>query len=338
MMSEPVLIDHLTRPSAALVDLITRLSSPLVVVGAGGKMGPTLCAMARRAALNAGHPLRILAVSRFSNPETQQELERSGVDTLRVDLLDPHALTNLPDTDQVLSLIGLKFGTTDNPALTWAVNTLTTAHLAKRYPQSRIVALSTGNVYPPVPVSTLGASEDYPLTPVGEYSNAAIARERLFEYFSHVHKTPVALLRLSYAVELRYGVLVDIARAVWDSRPLNLSNGWINWIWQADAHDLILRSFSLTSSPATAWNLTHPQALQVRDVALEFGRHFHKEPIFIGTEAPDALLSNPALICSRLGPPPTPPTQVIGWIADWIRQGGVSLNKPTHFEARDGVY
>lgn len=338
ILSDSLLIDRLTRPSAALVESITQVSSPLVVIGAGGKMGPTLCAMARRAALIAGHPLRVVAVSRFSQPQAKKELERAGVETLPTDLLDRQAVQRLPDTDHVLSLIGLKFGTTGNPSLTWAVNTLTTAHLAERYAHSRIVALSTGNVYPPMPAPSLGASEEHPLTPVGEYANAAIARERLFEYYSHLQKTPVALLRLSYAVELRYGVLVDIARAVWESRPLQLSNGWINWIWQADAHDLILRSFTLTSSPASAWNLTHPQALRVRDVALEFARHFHKEPLLVGTEAPDALLSNPARLCSRLGPPPTRPDQVIGWIADWLRQGGASLNKPTHFETRDGVF
>lgn len=342
-MSEPVfteaaLLERLTRPSPTLVEFIASVSSPLVVLGAGGKMGPTLCVLARRAAEAAGHSLEVIAVSRFSDPASRRWLEAAGVKVIAADLLEREAMRLLPDAENVIYLLGLKFGTAQNPTLTWAVNTLPPAHVAERYPRARIVALSTGNVYPPVPVTEGGAREDHPLTPVGEYANAAIARERLFEYFSAKQGSRVALLRLSFAVELRYGVLVDIGRRVWEERPIELVNGTVNWIWQGDANDLILRALPLANSPAGAWNLTHPEPLRVREVAAQFGLLFGKEPRFTGHEAGDALLSNPDKLCARLSRPPTTADQVIRWIADWIRNGGGNLNKPTHFEVRDGQY
>jgi nucleoside-diphosphate-sugar epimerase len=338
VLTEAALLELLTRPSPALVEFISRVSSPLVVLGAGGKMGPTLCVLARRAADAAGHALEVIAVSRFSDPVSRRWLETAGVKVISADLLEREAMRSLPDAENLIYLLGLKFGTSQNPALTWAVNTLPPAHVAERYPRARIVALSTGNVYPFVPVTEGGAREDHPLTPVGEYANAAIARERLFEYFSAKQGTPVALLRLSFAVELRYGVLVDIGQRVWEERPIDLVNGTVNWIWQGDANDLILRALPLASSPAGAWNLTHPEPLRVREVATQFGELFHKEPRFTGHEAGDSLLSTPAKLCARLGRPPTPPEQVIAWIAGWIRNGGANWNKPTHFEVRDGQY
>jgi len=343
IMSEPVLnesalLERLTRPSPALIEFIPRVASPLVVLGAGGKMGPSLCVLARRAADAAGHPLDVIASSRFSDPASRQWLESQGVKVIAADLLERDAMRSLPEAENVIYLLGLKFGTTQNPALTWAVNTLPPAHVAERYSRARIVALSTGNVYPFVPATEGGAREDHPLTPVGEYANAAIARERIFEYFSAKQGTPIALLRLSFAVELRYGVLVDIARRVWEERPIDLVNGSVNWLWQGDANDLILRALPLASSPAGAWNLTHPQPLRVREVAARFADLFQKEPHFTGHEAADSLLSNPEKLCARLGRPPMTADQVIAWIAHWIRNGGANLNKPTHFEVRNGQY
>jgi nucleoside-diphosphate-sugar epimerase len=338
VFTEAVLLERLTRPSPALVEFIASVSSPLVVLGAGGKMGPTLCVLARRAAEAAGHSLEVIAVSRFSDPSVRRWLESAGVKVISADLLEREAMCSLPDAEEIIYLLGLKFGTAQNPALTWAVNTLPPAHVAERYPRARTVALSTGNVYPLVPVTEGGAREDHPLTPVGEYANAAIARERLFEYFSAKQGSRVALLRLSFAVELRYGVLVDIGRRVWEERPIDLVNGTVNWIWQGDANELILRALPLASAPAQAWNLTHPEPLCVREVAAQFGELFQKEPRFTGREAGDSLLSNPDKLCARLGRPPTSAGQVIAWIAGWIREGGASLNKPTHFEVRDGQY
>ena len=342
-MSEPIVTEEqleevLTRPRPALIDFIRTVSSPLLILGAGGKMGPTLAVLARRAADAAKHQLEIIAVSRFSNPQARSWLEHQGVSTLNADLLEWSAVEKLPDSPNVIYLVGLKFGTTENPSLTWAINTLAPAHAAARYPSSRIVALSTGNVYPFTPVGSGGAVEKSPLTPAGEYANAAVARERIFEYFSEKNDTPLALMRLTYALELRYGVLVDIARRIWAGEPVDLSNGWFNGIWQGDANEMILRALALADVPARAWNLTSPKPLRVRDVAAQFAALLGRPAQFVGTEADTALLTNASRLCAELGPPATPLEAVMGWIAHWVKNGGRYLNKPTHFEVRDGAY
>ena len=336
--SEDELLGLLTRPPAALVEFIGTLRGPLMVLGAGGKMGPTLCVLAKRAAEEAGHPLEVIAASRFTDTNGRRWLEDHGVRTLSADLLDRAAVQALPDAPQVIHLTGLKFGTSSNPALTWATNTLGPAWAAERYARSRIVALSTGNVYPLVPVAGSGAGERHPLTPSGEYANAAVARERVLEYCSQRTGTALALIRLNYAVELRYGVLVDIGRRVWEGRPVDVTNGWFNCIWQGDANEMILRALSLATSPAQAWNLSHPDRLRVRTVARRFGELLGKPVNLTGSEAPDALLCDPSMLCARLGGPPTPLEQVMEWIAHWIRLGGRSLDKATGFEVRDGTY
>jgi len=336
--SEPELLELLTTPSPALIAFIRTLPSPLLVLGAGGKMGPTLCVLAKRAAGQAAHPLDVIAVSRFTDAGTRRWLEERGVRTIGADLLDRDAVRQLPDAEHVVNLTGLKFGTARNPALTWATNTVGPLLAAERFARSRIVALSTGNVYPLVPVAGGGATEEHPLTPLGEYANAAVARERIFEYFSQRHGTPCALIRLNFAVELRYGVLTDIARRVWEGRPIAVTNGAFNCIWQGDANDLILRALALAGSPARAWNLSHPVALRVRDVALRFGQLFDRPVQLEGTEAADAFLSNAGRICAQLGLPPTPLDTVVDWTAHWIRNGGALWNKSTHFEVRDGAY
>ncbi len=336
--SETELLDVLTRPSAALVEFITTLPSPLLVLGAGGKMGPSLCVLAKRAAEEAGQSLDLIAVSRFTDAKARSWLEERGIRTITADLLDRQAVQQLPDAPNVINLTGLKFGTAQNPALTWATNTVGPMLAAERFAKSRIVALSTGNVYPLVPVASGGATEEHPLTPLGEYGNAAVARERIFEYFSQRNGTSIALIRLNFAVELRYGVLVDVARRVWEGRPIDVTNAAFNCIWQGDANEMILRSLALTGSPAQAWNLSQPVALQVRDVANRFSELFGKPARLQGTEARDAFLCNAGKICARLGPPPTSLDTVMKWTAHWIRSGGVLWNKSTHFEVRDGAY
>lgn len=338
IQSEEDLDQILTTPSPALVNFIHTITNPLLILGAGGKMGPTLAVLAQRAAVAANHPLKIIAASRFSDPHSRSWLEQHGIKTLSLDLLNRDSLQHLPDTTNVLYLTGLKFGTSENPSLTWAVNTLIPAHVSERFPAARIVALSTGNVYPLVPITSGGATEDHPCTPIGEYANAAVARERVFEYFSRKNGTPVALLRLNYAVELRYGVLVDIARKVWNHEPIDLSNGYFNCIWQGDANDMILRSLPLASTPATAWNLTGPACLSVREIAERFAQFLNRNVRFTGTESDTALLSNPARLCTKLGPPPTSLEPILTWIAHWIKINGRTFNKPTHFEVRDGSY
>ena len=336
--TESELEEELTRPSPGLIEFIRTVSSPLLVLGAGGKMGPTLAVLARRAAEAAGHPLEVVAVSRFSNAAPRQWLEARGVKTVSCDLLDANATARLPDASNIIYLVGLKFGTAQNPAATWAINTLVPARVCERYPRSRIVALSTGNVYPQSEVARGGCVETDPLTPLGEYANAAVGRERIFEFQSQRHGTPIALLRLFYAVELRYGVLVDIARKVHSGEPVALGNGAFNCIWQGDANEMILRSLPLAASPATAWNLCRPEVFSVREIATRIGELLGRAPVFSGNESATSLLGNAAKLCAALGSPATPMESILRWTAAWVKQGGRDLGRPTHFEVRDGNY
>ncbi len=336
--SESALEELLSRPGPELVRFITSVRSPLMVLGAGGKMGPTLAVLARRAADQAGHKLDIVAVSRFSDARSKAWLEERGIQTVSCDLLEREAVGRLPAAQDVLYLVGLKFGTTQNPAQTWASNTIVPALVAEHYAGARIVALSTGNVYPPSPVSGGGAVESDPLTPVGEYANTAVGRERLFEYFSQRNHTRIALLRLFYAVELRYGVLRDLAEKVWTGQPVELANGYVNCIWQGDANEMVIRSLGLAAAPAEAFNLTSAEIYRVRTVAERLGQLLGKPVQYAGTERDTALTGNTSKICAALGRPATELETMLRWTAAWVKAGGRNLGKPTHFEARDGKY
>jgi nucleoside-diphosphate-sugar epimerase len=344
-VNSPALIDStealdelLSRPTAALVSAIQSLRSPLLVFGASGKMGPSLCVQARRAATAAQVDLRIVAISRFSDPRTRPWLEAQGVETMVADALDRRGLEPLPDSENVVYLVGLKFGTRQNPSLTWAVNALAPAHVAERFPTARIVALSTGNLYRLTPVASGGATENDAPAPVGEYAGAALARERIFEHCSRIRGTPIVVLRLNYAVELRYGVLREIAQKVWAKEPIDLTTGYFNCIWQGDANEMILRSFPLTAAPPAVFNLTSPATLSVRDLAERFGQQMGRTPVFVGAAADTALLSNPNRLCDALGSPPTALEDMVRWTAAWVMDGRESFNKATHFQVRDGRY
>lgn len=336
--SEEQLEEYLTYPRPILVEFVKSIRSPLLLLGAGGKMGPTLAVLAKRAAKQAEHPLDVVAVSRFSDDTKRRWLEDHGIQTIAVDFLEPESLDRLPDSSNIIYLAGQKFGTSQNPAQTWVTNTVAPANVIKRFPNSRIVALSTGSVYPFTPIIEGGAKETALLTPLGEYANACIGRERIFEYYSSIYHTPVVLLRLFYAVELRYGVLVDIAQKVFDGEPIDLTMGYLNFIWQADANDMILRSLALATSPPTAYNLSSPVIHSVRSLALQFGELLSKSVRFTGSESSTALLGNCDHLCSLLGNPSTPLDTIMNWTAGWIQQRGRLLGKPTHFEVRDGRY
>jgi nucleoside-diphosphate-sugar epimerase len=336
--TESALDELLTRPGPILVEFIKTIHTPLLLLGAGGKMGPTLAVLAQRAAKQAGYKLDVLAVSRFSDETTLRWLEEHDIHTISCDLMDGEELRKLPDAEHIIYLAGLKFGTTQNPAATWATNTLAPAAVCTRYPRSQIVALSSGSIYPLVPVNRGGATESEPLTPLGEYANACVARERIFEYFSHQNHTPIVLLRLFYAVELRYGVLVDIAQKVYTGEAVDLTMGYLNWIWQGDANDLILRSLALVSSPPAVVNLTGSKIHSVRELALQFGKLLGKKVRFTGKEAETALLGDTRHLHGQLGDPSMPDEVVVRWIANWIPRQGRLLGKPTHFEVRDGRY
>jgi nucleoside-diphosphate-sugar epimerase len=340
--TEEELDDLLSAPGDADRAAMRAMKGDLLILGAGGKMGPSLARRARRAAHQAGGPgakaKRIVAVSRFSDRTAERQLQNAGIETIRADLLDFSQLDRLPDAENVIFMAGRKFGSSDLAHLTWASNAYLPARVAERYRGARIVAFSSGNVYPFVPVAGGGATERTAPDPVGEYAQSVLARERMFEFFSARHGTRVCLLRLNYAVELRYGVLRDIGARVFAGCPLNLEMGHFNAIWQGDANSICLRAFALCESPPALLNVTGPETLSVREIACKFGRLFGREPLFEGQEADKALLNNAAR-CHRLfGAPSVSAEAAIEWTAEWIRRGGSAWDKPTHFETTDGRY
>ena len=336
--TEDQLEELLSRPSLEDVAAMRVLEGDLLILGVGGKMGPSLARRARRAIDQAGVSKRIIAVARFTNRALIAELEAAGIETISMDLLEPGALTRLPDVPNVIFMAAKKFGTTGAAHSTWAMNTFLPGLVAERFRESRIVAFSTGNVYPLCPVEQGGAVETTPVAPVGEYAQSALGRERMFEYGSDRWGTRAALLRLNYAVELRYGVLLDIGCAVYERRPVDLRMGFANVIWQGDANSVCLRSFAHCQAPPAIFNLTGPETLRVRSIAERFGERFGVQPAFQGAESATALLNNAAKVHQLFGYPSVSPDEIIDWTAEWIRAGGPTLNKPTHFEARDGKF
>jgi nucleoside-diphosphate-sugar epimerase len=336
--SEDALDELMTRPGAPLIEMISRVHSPLLVLGASGKMGPSLAVRAKRAAQIAGVDLDVIAVARFSDPAARQWLDDRGITTVAADLLDRNAVDALPDAGDVIYMAGRKFGTADDPDLTWAMNTLPPEYVVRRYEGKRIVAMSTGCVYPLIPVGAKGSKEEDPLEPLGEYSNACVARERVFEYCSKRFSTPVALIRLNYALDLRYGVLVDIGTKVFRGEPVDLTIGWLNCIWQGDANEFVIRALEAATVPATAINLTGAETLSVREIAERFGKLMGRPVTFTGVESDRALLNDASRALERFGPPAVDIDHVMTWTADWIVRQGRLLGKPTHFEVSDGRY
>jgi nucleoside-diphosphate-sugar epimerase len=339
MQSEQQLDEALSRPTAADVQALAKMAGDLLILGVSGKMGPSMAALARRACEQSGSSKRIFGAARFSDPAVRQAIEAQGVETIVCDLLDRAEVEGLPDCPNVLFMAGQKFGTAGGKqALTWATNTYAPAIAAERFRHSRIVAFSTGNVYPFTPVASGGPVESDPTGPVGEYAESALGRERMFEYFSQRYGTPVTILRLNYANELRYGVLHDIAERVFERRPIDLSMGYVNVIWQRDANSVALRAFGHCASPPLVVNLTGTEILAVRQLAERFGAVWGIEPIFEGSEKESALLNN-ARRCEQLfGPPEVSVEQMVEWIAAWVARGGRSLGKPTHYEERKGAF
>ena len=332
---------RLSQPRAATVATLRALPGDIIILGAGGKMGPTLARLARRAATAADGSAdrrRIIAVSRFGDGSAAAALRRHGVETVACDLLDGAAVAQLPDAPNVVYMVGQKFGTSGAPALTWAMNTLVAATCAQRYAASRIVAFSTGNVYPLVPASGGGARETDPPAPVGEYAASCLGRERMFEFISQRHGTPVVLLRLNYAVDLRYGVLVDLASRIVRDEPIDLRMGYVNVIWQGDANCVALEALAHASSPPYVVNVTGPERLSVRTVASALGERLGRTPRFERDEAADALLSDTARLATDFPYPTMSASQLIDWVAAWVGAGRPLLGKPTSFERRDGSF
>ncbi|MDH5710007.1 MAG: NAD-dependent epimerase/dehydratase family protein [Hylemonella sp.] len=326
--------DTMTTPSAALVDTLKNLPGDIMVLGVGGKMGPTLARMAKRAAPGK----RIIGVARFSELGLQQALQSHGIECITADLSSREELARLPDIPNIVFMAGRKFGSSGSEWLTWAMNAYVPALVAERFSQSRIVTFSTACVYPFVDVTSGGASESAPLTPPpGEYANSCVARERLFQHFSHQLGTPGRFLRLSYAIDMRYGVLHDIGKKLIAGEPIDLSMGHANIIWQGDANDWALRTLAHCTAPASGLNISGPPIL-IRDAATALASRLGVQPIFTGTEAPTAWLVNIDEALRLFGPPHVPLDTLLDWTADWISRDMASLGKPTHYEARDGRY
>lgn len=336
--SEDQLEELLSRPNEADIEWMSRLTGDLLILGAGGKMGPSLALRARRAADAAGIARRVMAVSRFSSTAARELLEQKGIETLACDFLERRQVEQLPQCENVLFMAGRKFGTGDRSDLTWASNTVVPANLGFHLRGSRMVVFSTGNVYPLVPAASSGSVEADLPGPVGEYAQSCLGRERVMEYFSREFAMPSLVFRLNYAVDLRYGVLVDIAWKVRHGKPIDLAVGHVNVIWQGDANSMALRSLNLCQSPPRILNVTGAEKLSVREVASFYAGRWGREALFEGAEGPTALLSNSALSRSLLGEPEVSVHQLLEWVAAWVERGGNYLGKPTKYEVSDGKF
>jgi nucleoside-diphosphate-sugar epimerase len=333
-LDEGGLENVLSEPTEETRRALAGLTGDIVVLGAGGKMGPTLAMMLRKAATGR----EVYAVSRFSSKAARARLDQSGVKTIEADLLDESKHRDLPDAQNVFYLAGMKFGATGNQPLTWAMNTFLPALVAQHYRNSRIVAFSTGNVYPLVGISSRGASEKTAPEPVGEYAQSCLGRERMFEYFSGFFNTPVTLVRLNYSNEPRYGIIVDLTSKILNGTPIDLTMGAVNLIWQQDANDYIIRSIILAKSPPAILNVAGPDVVPIRHLAQLIGRPLGKEPKFISQESESALLSDASFCMRTFGPPQMSLEQMVSMIVQWVAAGKEILNKPTKYQVRDGKF
>ena len=332
--SENALDHFLTLPSAALIHDLAQVGGDVMILGVAGKMGPTLARLAR----NAAPAKRVIGVARFSDAAVRKRLEAWGVETIGCDLLDRAAVGALPQVANIVFAAGHKFGASGNPGLTWAMNTHVPALVAERFHASRIVALSTGNVYALTPAGRQGANERTPPAPVGEYAQSCLGRERMFEYFSNKHGTPGRIVRLNYAIDMRYGVLADIASKIERGDPVDVSMGHVNVIWQGDANAQVLRCLAHCTTPATPINCTGPETISTRWLAAELAARMGGEANVVGRESDTALRSDTTEAARLFGYPLVPLGSMLDWVADWVKRGGASFGKPTKFEVRDGAF
>ena len=333
--SVAALEEFMTRPSPALKDALAALDGDLMVIGVGGKMGPTLARLAKRAA----PAKRVVGVARFSEPGLRERLHGFGIETIAGDLLERDFVMGLPRVANVVFMAGRKFGSSGAEHLTWAMNALVPATVAEACREARIVVFSTGCVYPFVPVDGGGATEATPATPPpGDYANSCVARERLFEYGSARWGTKGRILRLNYAIDMRYGVLHDIATKVLHGAPIDLAAGHVNVIWQGDANEIALRLLGHSTAPPAPLNVSGPETLRVRALAAAFGERLGRAPVLTGSEAPTGWVVDTSACRKLMGYPRVPLERMIDWVADWVAKGGPSLGKPTHYEVRDGVF
>lgn len=330
--------EMLSEPSAEVIEMMGRLEGDVILLGVGGKIGPSLARMARRATDLAGVKRRIIGVSRFSASREEARLNAHGVETMRCDLLDDAAVRDLPAAPNVIFMAGMKFGSTGNEAATWAMNSFLPGVVCRNFRSSRVVAFSTGAVYGLAPIALAGSREMDIANPVGEYAMSCLGRERILEHFSRTEGIPMAVIRLFYACELRYGVLVDLARKIMAGAEIDLEMGYFNIIWQADSNAATLRALEHTAVPPLVLNVTGPELLRVRDVAVALGTRLGREPIFRGQEQETSCIGNAEQADRLLGRPRITASQLLDWVAQWVKDGGEIIDKPTHFESRDGRY
>jgi len=333
-LDEAGLEEVLSEPSDSLREEIRKEEGDFIVLGAAGKMGPTLAMMLKKAAPKKN----VYAVSRFSDPATKERLEKTGIHVIVADLLDKSVYGYLPKAENVYFLAGRKFGATGNQSLTWAMNSYVPTLVARHYRESRIVVFSTGNVYPLVEITSGGATEETPPNPIGEYAQSCLGRERMFEYFSSRYDTPVTIVRLNYANEPRYGIIVDLTLKIGNDEPIDLTMGAVNLIWQRDANDYILRSIRLAHSPPTLLNVTGPGTISVRDLAELIGKILIKKPRIVGKESATCLLSNAAKCFGEFGNPMMDLEKMVFNIVRWVKAGKKILHKPTKYQVRDGKF
>lgn len=329
---------ELLKPSDKLVADMYQIKGDIILLGVGGKMGPSMAKLAKMAVDQAGIKKRIIGVSRFSDIATREELEAAGIETISADLLNEADLAALPDAGNIIYLAGTKFGTTGKEAFTWAMNAYLPGRIAERYKNSRIVVFSTGNVYPFTPVTSGGLSEDHPVAPVGEYGQSCLGRERIFQHFSEKNNTPTLIYRLNYAIDLRYGVLLEIAKSVNEGKAIDLTTGNVNVIWQGDANEIAIRSLLHCNTPAKILNVTGPETLSVKWLAEQFGLLMNKKPLFENEVQPTALLNNASEAHKLFGYPRVTIREMMEMTVSWLQGGGKTSNKPTHFQERKGQF
>lgn len=335
---EAALEEELSRPLPVALDALEKCPGDVVILGVAGKMGLTLARMVRRGLDELGRRDEVIGVARFSDPAARSRLEACGVKAVTCDLLDPLAVSALPEAPNVLFLAGQKFGTSSGPEVTWAMNTVVPANCAAHYARSRIVAFSTGCVYPLTPVQQGGAREEDELAPPGDYANSCVGRERIFSYFSARNQTPLAIYRLNYAIDMRYGVLLDLAQKIARQEPVDVTMGHANLIWQGDANAQAIGCLPLADVPPFVVNVTGPETVSLRQVALALGAAMGQEVLLTGQEADTAWLSNSGKANRLFGYPTVALNQMVSWVADWVQNSGATLGKPTHFEERSGKF
>lgn len=328
----------LSEPSQSLMEDVRKLDGDIMILGVAGKMGPSLAKLAKNAIDQAGMDKKVIGVSRFSSGEVQKDLKEYGIETIAADLLDEQQLKDLPSVKNIIYMVGNKFGTEGSEYFTWAMNAYLPGRVAERFRNSNIVSFSSGNVYPLTPIALNGVSEEHTPDPIGEYAQSCLGRERVFEYFSRKYNMPLVQFRLNYAIDLRYGVLLEVAKSVFEKKPIDLQMGSVNVIWQGDANEMAIRSLTICDTPPRILNVTGPETVSIRWLAEQFGELMGVKPVLINEERDTALLSNASQSHQLFGYPKVSLRQMMEWTAVWVQEGGLTINKPTHFQERQGVF